>query len=126
MSSPTTPAAAGWYPDGMGGQRYWDGARWTEHHAPAPAPVVVVRQPSNGFAVAALVLGIVGFVLMGIPLFIGWFLGGIPDILAVILGIVGIVKARELGNRGLALAIVGLCLGGVSLLSVFLGAGSVW
>ena len=37
----TTPA--GWYPDPSGGgQRYWDGERWTEHVAPlapaAPAP----------------------------------------------------------------------------------------
>ena len=36
MTSPQTPA--GWYPDPGGGpqQRYWDGARWTEHYA-APA-----------------------------------------------------------------------------------------
>ncbi|MGR0319435.1 NINE protein [Agromyces sp. ZXT2-3] len=26
---------AGWYPDGNGGQRYWDGSAWTEHTAPA-------------------------------------------------------------------------------------------
>jgi len=125
MSAPTPPPAPGWYPDGTGGQHYWDGTRWTGHHAPAPT-LVVARQPANGFAVAALVLGIVGFVLMPIPLFVGWFLGGIPDILAVIFGIVGIVRARELRNAGLPLAIVGLCLGGVSLLSVFVGAGSVW
>lgn len=24
----------GWYPDHRGGQRYWDGQRWTEHTAP--------------------------------------------------------------------------------------------
>ena len=29
----------GWYPDpdGRGGQRWWDGTRWTEHHTPPPA-----------------------------------------------------------------------------------------
>ncbi len=32
----TTPA--GWYDDGSGRQRYWDGAQWTEHFAPAAAP----------------------------------------------------------------------------------------
>jgi Superinfection immunity protein/Protein of unknown function (DUF2510) len=32
----TTPA--GWY-QLHGGQRYWDGYRWTEHTAPAPVPV---------------------------------------------------------------------------------------
>ncbi|NNC11489.1 DUF2510 domain-containing protein [Planctomonas sp. JC2975] len=35
---PTTPPA--WYPDpdpqNPGGQRWWDGARWTEHSRPAP------------------------------------------------------------------------------------------
>jgi Protein of unknown function (DUF2510)/Domain of unknown function (DUF4352) len=35
MTTPPTPA--GWYPDpdGSGGQRYWDGSAWTEHHSPA-------------------------------------------------------------------------------------------
>ncbi|MDF2509334.1 MAG: hypothetical protein K0Q52_3193 [Microbacterium sp.] len=31
----TTPA--GWYDDGTGRQRWWDGQQWTEHYAPEPA-----------------------------------------------------------------------------------------
>ncbi|KZE95364.1 hypothetical protein AVP42_00340 [Agromyces sp. NDB4Y10] len=33
--APDAAAPAGWYPDGNGGQRYWDGSAWTEHTAPA-------------------------------------------------------------------------------------------
>lgn len=33
MSS-TAQATPGWYDDGAGRQRWWDGARWTEHYAP--------------------------------------------------------------------------------------------
>lgn len=33
MTDPTT-APAGWYDDGRGSLRYWDGTQWTEHTAP--------------------------------------------------------------------------------------------
>lgn len=36
MSDPNQPSTpAGWYPDGQGGQRWWDGTQWTEHTQPA-------------------------------------------------------------------------------------------
>lgn len=35
MSEPNGNAAPGWYPDGQGNQRYWDGHQWTDHMAPA-------------------------------------------------------------------------------------------
>jgi hypothetical protein len=31
-------AAPGWYPVPTGGQRYFDGTGWTEHHHPADGP----------------------------------------------------------------------------------------
>lgn len=31
----------GWYPDGSGQLRYWDGQAWTEHTHPLPPPVAV-------------------------------------------------------------------------------------
>lgn len=37
MTDPNT-APAGWYDDGSGRLRYWDGAAWTEHFAPLPEP----------------------------------------------------------------------------------------
>lgn len=79
----------------------------------------------NGFAVAALVLGICGFVLTPIPFFIGLVLGGIPDVLAVIFGIIGIQRAQT-ARVGQAMAIVGTVLGGLGFLSIFIGAGTIW
>ena len=35
MNQSTPP---GWYPDGQGGQRWWDGNQWTEHTLPPPEP----------------------------------------------------------------------------------------
>jgi hypothetical protein len=38
MSDPNQPTVpAGWYPDGQGGQRWWDGTQWTEHTQPPAA-----------------------------------------------------------------------------------------
>jgi hypothetical protein len=46
--TPETPSTApGWYPDGSGGQRWWDGRGWTDHVAPgAAAPVGAVVRPA--------------------------------------------------------------------------------
>ncbi|PPF79791.1 hypothetical protein C5B96_12180 [Subtercola sp. Z020] len=117
----------GWYPDPTvpGNTRWWDGTRWT-HHMPVPPAQRATPAAPNGFATAALVLGICGFVLMGIPFGIGLLLGGIPDVLAVVFGIVALTRAPLLGGVGRAPAIVGIVLGGVSLLSVGIGAGWLW
>jgi hypothetical protein len=49
MTTPPTPA--GWYPDpdGSGGQRYWDGAIWTEHRSPAVAAPAPAEEPAPEF-----------------------------------------------------------------------------
>jgi hypothetical protein len=58
-------SAPGWYPDpwAPGAMRWWDGTRWSAHVAPAAAPV---QQSTDGFAVAALVLGLLGGSLLAI------------------------------------------------------------
>ena len=45
-TDPTTPPA-GWYDDGRGTLRYWDGTQWTEHTAPLAPP----RRPDRDRAV---------------------------------------------------------------------------
>lgn len=49
MSDPTR-APAGWYEDGSGGRRYWDGKAWTEYVAPSASgePVSQVASGSGG------------------------------------------------------------------------------
>lgn len=48
---PLTPPA-GWYPDPQdaSAQRYWDGAQWTEHSAPAAAPAAGLTATAGGAA----------------------------------------------------------------------------
>ena len=31
-------AGPGWYPDGAGGERWWDGQQWTDQSRPAQGP----------------------------------------------------------------------------------------
>lgn len=62
-------------------------------------------QPSNGLAIAGLVLGIVGVVLCWIP-----FLGVLLGVLAIVFGALGKKKANQ-GAQGSGQAVAGLVLG---------------
>ncbi|WP_136710039.1 DUF4190 domain-containing protein [Agromyces sp. H66] len=137
--NPYQPAvSAGWHLESATNRyRWWDGSNWGVYYdqmpagyaAPAPQGAVFgagAGAGTNGFAVAALVLGIWGFLTTWIPLFIGLFLGGVPDVLAIVFGIIGIVRANASGGRGLAMSVVGLVLGGLAFVSIFLGAGTIW
>lgn len=63
-----------------------------------PLYVYVQKPPSNGLAVAGLVLGITGAVLALIPL-VGVFLCWLPALLAIIFGFIGIATANRTGLR---------------------------
>ena len=120
MSDPSPPATPpGWYPDPYrrAARRYWDGARWTGHVDPPAAPAPAAPAPSthgsttpaappasprpaktNGWAIASLVLGILG-----------------GSVLAIIFGLVARGQIKRSGGRqqGMGLATAGIALGAV-------------
>jgi hypothetical protein len=121
---------SGWYPDPSGvGQRYWGGARWTEHYRGAPeaqgAPVATgyvepyghpVASPKSSKATWALVLGLLGIFLLPI----------VFSILAIVFGVSArgeIDRNPQIAGRGNATA--GVVLGIIGLVGwalIFLAA----
>jgi Domain of unknown function (DUF4190) len=76
-------------------------------------------QKSNGFAIAALVLGIAALCLGLIPIlgFIAFPLG----IVGLVLGVIGIVNARKRSRSGKAMAIIGTVLCVLALVLAVIG-----
>ena len=80
----------------------------------------VVRPPSNGMAVTAMVLGIVA-IAVGfwsiIPILglVAAFFAFIPGVLAVIFGTIGRTRSAALGGVGRGQALTGIVLGAVTL-----------
>lgn len=114
---PTTPA--GWYDDGQGRMRWWDGSGWTD----AYAPVIVQRPraPFSPFSVLGFVLAIVGFFLA---------LGGVIGLGVGVLGLVAslggyrdhVRRGRGLAVAGIIVSIASIVVGGVQLLRLFTGS----
>ncbi len=74
QDSPAINVAPGWYPTGNGWQRYWDGARWTEHHAlltPASMPGATgFAANDNGVAVLAHLGALFGSFLVPLVIYL--------------------------------------------------------
>src|SRR5690606_17890342 len=80
-------------------------AQQTPPHPQYPQyPAYPPPAPTNGLAIASLVLGIAGIT-------VGWFLIGIPSILAVVFGHVALSTIRRTGQQGRGMAIAGLVTG---------------
>ncbi|MFD5213697.1 DUF2510 domain-containing protein [Microbacterium sp. NPDC058345] len=80
MSTP-----AGWYDDGSGRQRWWDGTRWTDDFAPVDHP------PAAAFATAKSTSAL-GFVGLGLAV-LGTILACIPTVATFVIGIVVLLAA---------------------------------
>jgi hypothetical protein len=78
--------------------------------------VVVAPHPTgNGFAVAALTLGIIGAVFALSPF--GWVVGGVSGLLGLAFGLVGLRNVARHGAGYGGLAISGLILGSVAIIA---------
>lgn len=99
MSDPSNNTPAGWYDDGSGNQRYWDGSAWTEHTAPtttagqSATPQTLVAPDQAAPASKPHVVGwvafataIAGFIFACIPgaLVVGWVLLPIAFVLSLV------------------------------------------
>jgi hypothetical protein len=80
---------------------------------PEPQEVISVERRGSGMAVAALVFGMVGFVIALIPM-VG-VLGIPPGLLGLIFGLVGWSKARKGRAGGEGMAISGAFLGALAI-----------
>jgi hypothetical protein len=91
----------GWYPDpgGSGGSRWWDGEKWAQSAAPGPGAVGAPVAETDGYAIASLVLAV-----LGIP------------ILPIIFGYSARRRIRESGGtkQGDGLALAGIVIGWIT------------
>lgn len=127
-------APAGWYDDGSGRQRWWDGAQWTEHYAPigatasAPTAQTAAAWPSSTAVHSAPasrtpVLGIVGLgaavlgtILVIIPVVVTVAVGAVLLLAALVVSIIALFAK---GTRkwpaivGVVLSVVGGIIGAI-------------
>jgi uncharacterized RDD family membrane protein YckC len=117
----TTPAP-GWYPDpgGSGGQRWWDGVRWTDHLAPPPpAPwsspaIAQAPRPGDpaGFGLRAGAYLLDSFVTQLVVL--GLVYGGLALVFGLVWVVLVVTEAGVLGTALLVLSFVVLLGAGIA------------
>jgi hypothetical protein len=83
--------------------------------APPPPPPHYGSGPSNGLAIAGMVIGIVSIVLF----FLNW-VDIIIGIVGLVLSLVGLSKARRLGGVGRGMAIAGVATSSVGIVAAII------
>jgi|GEM_PF-1343491 len=58
--APPSTTPAGWYPDGAGSQRWWDGQQWSQHAAPMASPTTDPNSIAALIHASGIIFGFVG------------------------------------------------------------------
>lgn len=76
---------------------------------PPPPPMRPTQQPSQGLALASMIIGIIGVVT-------GWCFGPIPGLLALVLGWMALSQIKKSPDKvsGKSYAVAGMILGGIN------------
>ena len=85
-----------------------------------PEPMLI---KSSGVCLAALLCGIAGIVMMFLPFV--WLVAGLPNVLAIVLGLVGMGKVRRGESSGWGMAVAGIITGAIGLV-LYAGMWLVW
>ena len=90
MDAPTPITPAGWYDDGHGQLRWWDGQRWTDHTAPLSRPAAPTQAAARPQATEPRVKAPLGKLV--------WILPTVLVVAALVGGLLGAVAAATFGN----------------------------
>ena len=81
---------------------------------------------SNPASWWAFWLGLLGLILMPIPLGIGLILGGGLGFIAGVLAVIGLFKSRHTGGRGIAPAVIAAVFVIATYSGIGAGGGTLW
>jgi hypothetical protein len=115
---PGAPEHGGWRDDDKSGADRGTGSRFWGWQPQRVAMDMQHTPPPNGFAVAALITGILGLLASPIPFLVGVLFGMPFDLLAIVFGLAGVRAGRRLGGIGLKASATGLGLGVLGLVLV--------